>query len=179
MARWVTAARQGDAEAFRRIVETYQRTVYGIAYGMTLHHADADDLAQEVFVALWGALGSIDTSRPLLPWLRRTTINRCINWFNKKRRRSETALNADVMASSARWHSDEPAPDEHLQQQETQAIVQAVLEDLSPAWRATFILRTRSGLSYQQIADEMNCSIGTVMSRLHRVRTALKDALKM
>jgi len=178
VARWLTAARNGDADAFRRIVETYQRAVYGIAYRMTLNHADADDLAQDAFVALWSAIESIDTARPLLPWLRRTTINRCINWLARKRRRAEAALDPDVISASPAVQSRQPAPSDRMQEQEAQARIRNALETLSPDWQATFVLRTHAGLSYQQIANEMNCSIGTVMSRLHRVRVALKDALK-
>ena len=86
-------------------------------------------------------------------------------------------MDNQAMSASDAWQSDEPAPDERMRRQETQATIRRTIDQLSPEWRATFVLRTHQEMSYQQIADEMGCSIGTVMSRLHRVRMALKEAL--
>src|SRR5215813_6067045 len=82
-ADWVRSAQGGDAEAFTRIVQEFQRPVYRLAYGLTRNAADADDLAQETFVRAYQAIGRFRVGEPLFPWLARIATNQAITLFRR------------------------------------------------------------------------------------------------
>ena len=165
--------RQGDEPAFRLLVEQYKRLVYAIVYRMTLSHAAADDVSQDVFIALWDARSRIDPGRPLRPWLRRVAVNMTINHLKAERRQGKrlTAEAVEIQAANG------PTPSARVEGAESLQAIQAAIQELPEARRAVLVLRAFEGLAYHEIAETLNCSIGTVMSRLHRARTELQEKL--
>ncbi|MGC9359813.1 MAG: RNA polymerase sigma factor [Anaerolineae bacterium] len=165
----VRRAARGDMEAFGQIVERHRLRVLRTAHGIVGSSDEAEDVAQEVFVKAWQA---IDTFRPggsLGAWLYRITVNAAID--ATRRRRPQIALD-DVAP---------PTSDQHIERSvldaEEAARVRRAVQNLPPASRATLVLREYEQLSYAEIADVLNIPMGTVMSRLHYARQALKQAL--
>jgi len=165
--------RRGDEPAFRSLVEQHKRLVYAIAYRMTFSHAAADDVSQDVFIALWDARARIDPERPLRPWLRRVAVNMAINHLRARRRQGKRL--ADGTAEGL--PGDEPIPPARVEGAESVQAIHAAIQELPEARRAVLVLRAFEGLAYHEIAETLNCSIGTVMSRLHRARTELQEKL--
>ncbi|MCD6301895.1 MAG: sigma-70 family RNA polymerase sigma factor [Anaerolineae bacterium] len=165
----VQRAARGDMDAFGEIVERYRLRVLRTAHGIVGSSDEAEDIAQEVFVKAWQA---IDTFRPggsLASWLYRITTNAAID--ATRRRRPQVALD-DIAPPLSSQHTERSILDA-----EEAARVQQAIQNLPPASRAALVLREYEQLSYAEIADVLNIPMGTVMSRLHYARQALKKAL--
>jgi RNA polymerase sigma-70 factor (ECF subfamily) len=172
----VRAAQGGDPSAFTEIVRRYQRSVYRTAYGLTRNASDADDLSQEAFVRAYQALGRFRAGEPLSPWLTRITVNLAFSLFRRRKRRPETSLEPLVEAGRQWAGEDDPAA--NVEKHEHDRHVNDAFAELSEEHRVALVLRVVDGLSYDEIAKTLNVPIGTVMSRLSRARSDLKQRLK-
>lgn len=176
----VVRARAGDEEAFRSIVETHQRRVYGVALRMTRSPDAADDVAQESFVRAYRSLSSFELGRPLGPWLTKIAVNLSINRLKARR---EESLEAAVEPDGGRKFP-EPAADSvesdpmrSLLSSELERALSRALDALPAEQKAAFVLKVEEGMQYDEIAEMLSVSPGTVMSRLSRARAKLKEAL--
>ena len=165
-------ARGGDLLAFEEIVKRYQRRVYGTAFRIVRRHDVADDVVQEAFLRAYQALGRFDLSRPFGPWICRIAANLAVNHVRSPQSREEALPDA---------HAETPAagdgPLGGVLDREAHAELARAMESLSPEQRAVFVLRVFEELSYKEIAEALEISIGTVMSRLSRARERLRAAL--
>lgn len=162
----------GNLFAFEEIVRRYQRRVYGVALRIVRRHDVADDVAQESFIRAWRALASFDLARPFGPWICRIAANLAVNHVRSPRAREEALPEG---------HDEQPSPAadalEGVLDAEARAVLSRALLALPPDQRAVFVLRVHEELSYKQIAEALELSIGTVMSRLSRAREKLREAL--
>jgi RNA polymerase sigma-70 factor (ECF subfamily) len=171
----VNKALQGDHGAFERLVDKYMKRIYYLAYRMTRDHDSADELAQESFVKAYQALGNFKPGYNFYTWIYRICVNLSINFLKKE---SHT-----VSADQLRELNILPERTTELDQlermitSEQAGIVRKALDTLPPEQRSAFILKTYDNMSYEQMAEIMECSIGTVMSRLFRARQKLRNAL--
>jgi RNA polymerase sigma-70 factor (ECF subfamily) len=172
----VRAAQGGDPAAFAEIVRRYQRAVYRVAYALTRNDSDADDLAQEAFVRAYRALGRFRAGEPLYPWLSRIVTNLAFSLFRRRKRRPETSLEPLVEAGM-QWGTDDDPADKVAERERAQHIQESFAE-LKPEHQAVLALRVIEDRSYDEIAKTLGVPIGTVMSRLSRARTELKQRLK-
>jgi len=172
----VRAAQAGEPQAFTAIVRLYQRAIYGLAYGLTRSHEDADDLAQETFVRAWQAIDRFRVGEPLYPWLARIATNQAYSLFRRRRRRPETSI--EPLIEAGRQWGVEDDPSEHAEQTELRSRLNAAFEELSEDHRVILVLRVIQGLSYEEIATALNLASGTVMSRLSRARSELRTRLE-
>ncbi|MBK9156468.1 MAG: sigma-70 family RNA polymerase sigma factor [Chloracidobacterium sp.] len=168
--------RRGSREAMRSIFTTHQRRVYSIALNFFGGDADkAADVTQQVFLKIFTKL-NFRGDAEFTTWLYRSTVNACIDEARKGRR---------FFGLADLFKADEPvarvSPDEQIRSREITREVQVVLGSLKPKYRIPLLLKYVEELSYQQIADVLNCSIGTVSSRLsrgHRILAAKLQHLK-
>ncbi|OHB74875.1 MAG: hypothetical protein A2Z34_05050 [Planctomycetes bacterium RBG_16_59_8] len=160
----------GNAEAFAEIMRRSKARVYRFLYGVMLNEASAEDLTQETFVRFWRSLASFDLSLPLYPWLRRIGFNLALNEMKRKKEKGLTEAVAESLG-------EERAPERPLMDDELRAKIRAAVESLDADKRAVVTMRLMENMSYAEIARELECSIGTVMSRLFRARAALKEKL--
>jgi RNA polymerase sigma-70 factor (ECF subfamily) len=162
-------AKQGDAEAFGKLVEIYQRRVYTVIYRFVRNHNDADDLAQEAFIRAYKAMDRFDLRYPFGPWMYRIAINLTFNQLKKRKLRM---VDADLERESSggnpvtSWETDE-----------TRHKVHQAIARLPFKLRQVLVLRVYEDWSYAQIAEVLELPIGTVMSRLSRARQSLKEVL--
>ena len=173
-------AKQGDQEAFERLVLNNQNRVYTLALRLVNDREEAADLAQEAFVKAWQGLGSFQGESSFATWIYRLTTNACIDWLRKQKRREavEPAVSLDDedsgWAEPAGWDQD---PQLQLERRELgQALARAL--DRLPEWqRRVLTLRELSGLSYQEIGEALELDLGTVKSRISRARLTLRKIL--
>jgi len=166
----------GDNRAFEKLVDKYKRRIYYLAYRMTRDHDSADELAQESFVKAYQAMSGFKKGHSFYTWIYRICVNLTINFL---KRESQT-VSVDSVEGAERLFgkSDQSDQLERLIASEQAAIVKRTLNTLPPDQKAVFLLKTYDDLSYERMAEIMNCSIGTVMSRLFRARHKLKKALE-
>jgi len=171
----VGRARRGEYKAFEALVVRYRNDVYGLAYHYVRNREDAWDLTQEIFVKAHKGLKRFRGDASFKTWLLRIAANRCKDHF-KKRRLKTVAL--EGMEGPA---ADPPAtaqrPDERMASRELGEAIQQAMETLSDKHRTALVLREFEGLSYEEMAEAMGCSMGTVMSRLHHARKNMQQAL--
>lgn len=168
-------SQQGDPRAFGRIVRSYQRAVYRVAYSLTRNAGDADDVTQETFLRAWKAIGRFRAGEPLYPWLARIAMNAAFSLLRSRRRRPETALEPLVEAGLQWAGGDDPA--ENAAAGERDERLARAFAALSEEHRAVLALRVVEDLSYDEIARTLRVPVGTVMSRLSRARAELRSRL--
>jgi RNA polymerase sigma-70 factor (ECF subfamily) len=169
-ASWIKRIKAGEQHLFRSLVERYQRPIYGCIRGMVHSHDLADDLTQETFIKAFHQLERFDDQYPFFPWLRRIAVNSAL-----------TALSSVAVRRRNPLDETQPAEDDLEQQMEQSDLLEHVhraLSQLPEEQRLVFVLRTQQEMSYEEIADHLNISLGTVMSRLSRARKRLKEVLE-
>jgi RNA polymerase sigma-70 factor (ECF subfamily) len=172
----VRQALDGDGKAFEKLVEKYKKRVYYLAYRMTRDHDSADELAQESFVKAYQALSSFKPGYNFYTWVYRICVNLAINFLKREKHTvSADQLREMDLLPERRQEMDQL---ERMITTEQAGIVKKALASLPPEQRSAFILKTYDNMSYEQMAEVMECSIGTVMSRLFRARQKLKNALR-
>jgi len=161
----------GDTEAFGELVTKYRDKIFTMLYGMVRNENDAWDLAQEGFLKAWRSIHQFQGRSSFYTWLYSLTVNLAIDSFRRKERRVEVELD-DAIPSSL------PGPRANYQRNEIRQHINAALAQLSPEHRAVIVLKEIEDLQYQEIAEILNLSIGTVMSRLFYGRKKLQSILR-
>jgi RNA polymerase sigma-70 factor (ECF subfamily) len=144
---------------------------------------DAWDLAQDGFLKAWKSIARFRGQSSFYTWLYRIMMNVTIDWLRKKHIESESEFDEtlglkNVEPGAVTTPKSEILPHKKLEHAEIRQRINAAIEKLSPEHRAVILMREMDGLEYQEIADAMDCSIGTVMSRLFYARRKLQTMLK-
>jgi RNA polymerase sigma-70 factor, ECF subfamily len=178
---WVRRAQEGDVRAFEQLFQQYHRGIYNAIYQMTRNEADAADLTQEVFVRAYRALPRLQTPEAFTSWLYRIAVNLSRNWLRDRGRVRIESLELpgdDGEEGNTREIADPTGdPSVLVQTQDLQERVQKAVAGLSPDHRTVVTLHHLQGMPVEEIARVMDCSIGTVKSRLSRARDHLKRKL--
>jgi len=175
----VRECRLGSQEAFRELFERYHRQVLAVAVGMTGNAEDARDVAQETFLRAHRNLHSFLGDSSFYTWLYRIAVNVAIDHRRRQARRPEVP-SADLSPGAEEEIAAAPSADEphaKLEKSEIGRRIFSVIDELTPEHKAAIILREVEGLSYEEISKVMQCSKGTVMSRLHYARKRLQARL--
>lgn len=172
--------KKGDMESFNELVRRYETKIYSVAYRFMGNHADAGDLAQETFIRMYQALPGFRGESSFSTWLYRIAANACRDELRKRQRRRSISMDELIENSPASVPvaAGNDSPEEVLQRNETQRHVQECLNRLSDDHRLVLVMREIQGLSYEEIAEVLNCSLGTVKSRISRARNALKEKIR-
>lgn len=187
--RLVRRARSGDVRAFEELVHHYQHRIFGLTLRMIGNRQEAEDLAQEVFITVHRALASYRGEGRFYTWLYRIATNTCKNRIKYLRGRNfhrsvpvEESPEAQAPAAdggpAVALQSQIAGPEQMAEGSRLEAAIQAELAQLEPEHRLLIILRDVQGMSYQDILRITGLQEGTLKSRLHRARLALKDRLK-
>ena len=173
----------GDREAFKELVEKYQRKVYSICYGMLKDAESSMDVSQEVFIKVYRYLDKFNRDSSFYTWLYRITVNMCIDHIRKNSRVQKVEYDDRIAHEDDGEDYITPSklglnPDKVYGRKELRQKMLEALETLSEKHRTILILREVEGLSYEELADVLNISKGTVMSRLYHARRYFQEALK-
>ncbi len=172
---------QGDKLAFGELLDKYKKPVINIIYRLIQDRAEADDLAQEVFIRVYNSEKSYRPTAKFSTWIYAITRNICLNELRKRKRLvslDETISTEDgeLKREFADFHASSPY--EEASKQELQELVKEAIESLPINQRMVVILRRYEQLSYEDIAKTMSCSVSAVKSLLNRAKESLKEKLK-
>jgi RNA polymerase sigma-70 factor (ECF subfamily) len=178
----VQQVQAGNKEAFGLIVRKYQQRLYKLVCRYIRDPSEAQDLTQEAFIKAYKGLANFRGDSALYTWLYRIAVNTAKNYLVSQSRRAQ----ADVDINDAEHYEGMAAnaakewgtPERQLLTQEIQQVIFQVIESLPDDLRSAVTLREFDGLSYEEIAQIMDCPIGTVRSRIFRAREAIDKALK-
>jgi RNA polymerase sigma-70 factor (ECF subfamily) len=171
--------RNGDEEAFRQIVERYHKSILNLCFRFTGIQEDAEEVAQDVFINIYRTAGSYEPRAKLSTYLYRIAVNLSLNKVRDRKRKrliSWEVLKTDRGKQPVASNKD--APDTILENKEKSQIVQKAIDSLPSNQKTAVILKRYQGLSYEEIAKVMNCSVSAVEARLHRAKNSLKKKLK-
>lgn len=185
VARWVRQAQEGSREAFDGLVGHFQGAMYNLAYRMVNHPEDAGDLTQEVFVRMYRKLGTFRWQSKFSTWLYALAVNTCHSGRRRRRRieaREVWSLDAADGDGSDGPGGPEPAdpadpPSVQLERREVREFVEQTIAGLEEEFRAVIVMRDLQGMTYEEIGEVLDCSPGTVKSRISRARMKVKDKL--
>ena len=178
----VERAQAGDKQAFDKLVQKYQRKLSRLLSRFIRDHAEVEDVAQEAFIKAYRALPSFRGESAFYTWLYRIGINTAKNYLVAKGRRAPTSTDFDTeeaeVFDDADHLRDINTPERMLQSKQIGQTVNSAMEALPEELRQAIVLREIEGLSYEDIATEMKCPIGTVRSRIFRAREAVAEKLR-
>ena len=186
-AELIERLRRADPGAIEALMERFAAKAYRLAHGITKNPADAEEVVQDVFVAIVQKIESFQGRAALWTWIYRVTTNAALNKRRGKRREVEVPLEPDLPTFKADGHRDgdraflladwSERPDEVLLSKEGRAMVNDALARLPDDYRAVVVLRDVEELSNEEAAEILGESVGSVKSRLHRARMALREQL--
>jgi len=181
-------ARDGDRRAFDEIVRRHLEPVWRVAWRILRHRDDAEDVAQDVFLAAYKALPDFRGDSSLATWLHKIAVTRALNHRDRSAERLRRAGRSLQDGEDERFPGS--APDERLVDSQTASPLQVLegkdllrrlqhcLDRLPEPWRAVLALRENESLSYEEISRVLDLALGTVRSRLARARWALKRCIE-
>lgn len=181
-AKLVARVQQGDKQAFDLLVLKYQRKIQRLLSRMLRDQSDIDDVMQEAFIKAYRALPQFRGDSAFYTWLYRIAINTARNWMSSQGRRpSSPGLNQTEDGETFDEIdnlTDNNTPESVLASHEIASTVNSAIEQLPEELRCAIVLREIDGLSYEEIAETMDCPIGTVRSRIFRAREAIAAKLR-
>ena len=181
-AELVARVQAGDKQAFDLLVLKYQRKIMRLLSRMIRDQAEVEDVAQEAFIKAYRALPQFRGDSAFYTWLYRIAINTARNWLASNSRRPSTPSsyeNEDGETFDEMDNlTDNTTPESELASRQIAQTVNKAIEDLPEDLRTAIVLREIEGMSYEDIAQSMNCPIGTVRSRIFRAREAIATKLR-
>jgi RNA polymerase sigma-70 factor (ECF subfamily) len=173
----VRAAQAGDVEAREALARSCHRAAFLFALHLTGHRDDALEMSQDAMVRFFGSFGRFDPSRPVRPWLLRIVRNLARDRARRQRIRRLEPLDAGDGGPIIDPLDPSPNPERLAHRSEMQRRLWNAVQDLQPIHREVVALRDYLDLSYDEITEVLHIPRGTVMSRLHRARNALRQSL--
>lgn len=176
----IRQCKKQNKEALNAIYIKYEKYIYSICYNYTHSKEDALDLLHDVFIKMLKNIQNFDEKRPLLPWIKRITINTCINF---KRKRKATISLDQVMTDDGQTLKDAIASQFNLENyilfQDSSNIIKEEIAKIEDKYRLPLILRHQHEMSYGEISTYMNLPLGTVKTNIFRGRKQLKEQLTL
>ena len=176
---------KGDHSSFNRLVLKYQNKIYNLCYRMLGDQAEAEDVAQDVFVTLFRSVKHFRGDALFSTWVFRITVNHCKNRLKHLTRRNyyktqslDQPLPTEEGEVTPDMEDEAETPEESLMTSEIQHVIQSKIDELDEEHRTAIVLRDIQGLSYQEISQILHLKEGTVKSRIHRARLELKEKLE-
>lgn len=171
-AELITRARNGDSDAFKKIVRKYESRVAATVIGMLGQGPEAEDVGQEAFIRLYQSLDKFRGESSLGTYLTRIAINLSLNEIRRRRRRRKIFItNTEETIEMQADNRD------HKKQRETKGLIRNAVQRLPPKFRTVIVLRLIDGYSTEETAKILDLPVGTVLSRLSRAQTKLKKIL--
>ncbi len=175
-AELISRCQRGDQGALKEIFDQYHQKVYRIAYGVLRQREDALDVVQEVFIKLYRSVKDFKGKSAFYTYLYRLAMNTAIDHSRRSKKASWVSLDEEGRFQPT--DGEENRPDHIAAQKEMERKVRWAMDQLPKDQKATLVYREIEELSYQEIAEVMGCSVGTVMSRLHYGRKKLQELLR-
>jgi len=170
----------GNLNAFDELIEKYQKTAYNIALRMLKNPEDAMDISQEAFIKVYKSIKTFNFESAFSTWLYRIVTNTCLDFLRKKNT-NVYSIDNPIQTDDGEIERDIPdssdGPEAALEKKLTRELVNNAISKLDENHRIVIILRDIQGFSYEEISNILDCSIGTVKSRINRARNNLKEII--
>ncbi|MBN2414775.1 RNA polymerase sigma factor [bacterium] len=170
--------KQGDQQAFRTIVESHQSSIFSLCMQYLNDRQDAEEVAQDVFIKLYKAADGYEPRAKLSTFLYRIAVNLSLNRIRDRRRKRLVSLDMFGHKSELLEGESPDQPDRQMEQDENAALIRRAIDALPANQRTAVLLKQYHGMSYEEIASVMKCSVSAVESRLFRAKLNLKKELK-
>jgi len=177
----VAKSKNGDKTAFEILVKRYSKYVYTTAFFMIRDNHEAEDISQEVFVKVYLAIGGFRGLSSFKTWLRKLTVNTCIDKIRLKAKTSDKKVSLDSMIEDGKeilLYEFNQNVEKFFQDKETLKDVLKIIVNLDESYRIPLILRDLQDYSYIEIAEILKKPVGTIKTNIHRARKIIKDILK-
>ena len=179
--RLIQKAQKGDVDAFEQLILGYEKLIYNICLRMLQDEQEAYDGAQEICLKIWKQIKYFEGNAKFSTWLYRIAMNQCLDLLRKRKNKEEISLFRQSKEEDSEWILEEKEPadpiNEHVQQLALRDIVSQALSEVKVEHKQILLLRDLEGYSYEEIAEILGISKGTVKSRLSRARLAMKQIL--
>ena len=174
----VARSRGGDLDSFNQLVLRWERPIYALAYRVIGREEDARDVAQETFLRAFRALSGFKGQAKFSSWLYRITLNLCRDWIRRERRTpiAQAPEGVDLVELASESAPSESIEDLVARREIGRAVARAMAE-LPDEQRTAIILKEYHGLTFQEIADLLDCPLSTVKTRLYQGLTVLRKQL--
>lgn len=175
----ISEAKKNNADAFCELISPYTGQLLNYAFRMLKNHEDAEDALQEAYLKIYNSLNKFEGNSSFKTWIYRIVTNVCLDMLRKQKRNSTTTLSItdEDGEHELLLPDDTYMPERIAQKNAALDALQKALSSLNDEHRAIITLRDIDGFSYEEIADAMNISLGTVKSRISRARIRLKELL--
>ncbi len=167
----IRRCKKNDEDAYNQLIGKYEAYLYQICFNYTRNKDEALDMMQEVYIKIFRGINTFDETRPLLPWLKKITINTLIN-HNRKKRIEETILPDDAVLN------DGTNMEEQVVLEDTRNILNGLIAELPANYRLSLTLRYHENMSYDDIASVLEQPLGTVKSNVYRARNLLRQKMQ-
>ena len=178
----IRRCKKGDESAFEEIVRKYQQTVFNVVYHNIGHRGDVEDVAQKIFTKVYFSLSKFDDNHPFFPWLYRIAINQCYDELRRLRRqkvRTFTELNLeDTDRIEALVSQNEIPPSSPQDSKEIHALLLKLLGGLPDRQKMAIVLRDIEDVSYERMAEILNCTEQAARLKVFRARSRLKQLVE-
>ncbi len=172
----IAKCQAGDRQAFNQLVMRYQNLVYNFLYRLAPYWDDLDDLAQEVFIKVYHSIRKLKDRSQFKSWLHQIAVRVYMDEQRRRKKRQERFISDERIF--AMQSDPQENPGQHLERQELQRQLQEAINRLPEEFKLAIVLREIQELSYEDIGIALNCSTGTVRSRIFRGRQLLQQMLK-
>ncbi len=177
--RFVANAIKGDQEAYKRLMDKYQKPLYYHVLKMVKNHEQVEDIVQESFMKAFSNLSSYNTNYAFSTWMYRITTNHTIDFLRKKKLQT-TSINEPVRAKDGEMQMQivgGAETDRKIIRKERKKIVTDAIQNLPEKYREVIVMRHLEEMSYQEISEELDIPLGTVKAHIFRAREMLYKAL--
>jgi RNA polymerase sigma-70 factor (ECF subfamily) len=178
----IKKSQSGDVESFELLISSYDKRAYNIAYRIMGNEEDAKDMAQEALFRVFKSLKDFKGQAAFSTWLYRIVTNVCLDELRRRKNEKYVSIDSTIHTDSGELHmelcSDKETPENIYERVEQRELIKNAIKEMSEDYRSVIILRDIQGFSYEEISVILDCSLGTVKSRINRARTMLRDKLK-
>lgn len=174
--------KQGNRQAFEDLVDQYQHRLLAIACGITLDREESLEIVQDVFISVHRNIHNFRGEAGLMTWMRKITVNMCLNWKRKWTRRfkwSHHSIETDQGHFITEVETGNETPESSYMNREFETLVMEKVSLLPEKFRSVFVLKTLENISYEEIGQTLGIKTGTVKSRLHHARKLLAESMQM
>ena len=177
----IKKAKKGDIAAFEELVRLHEKKVYTIAYKYMGNYEDAGDITQETFIKAYQVIETFRGEASFGTWVYRIAANKALDELRKRKKFQITSLEEEIELEagsvSKEIAAEDATPEEYYLQQETGQYLQQLLNEMREEYKVVIIMREVEGRTYEEMAKALDCSLGTVKSRLSRARNHLKEKI--
>lgn len=177
----IRRARRGEESAFAELLARFRAPVFNLCLRMLKNRDDAEDVAQEVFIKVFGMLERYDDRYAFRSWVFKIAANQCIDFIRRNRVKLQSLdepMNFKGEEIERQFPDEAPTPEETVETREIGQLLLRITDELPPHYRSMIVLRHQEQLSYEEIAEVLDLPLGTVKARIHRARALMKDKLQ-